>query len=306
MAGFSELVKTFEKTKSYIRDFFICGFRTRGDFQQKSSRTYDDERRRAESWLGGALRFDDSVRGRQVFLSVDSSRIYENPLYQMYAAKSFTSNDIRLHFLLLDLLADGAARSLNTVMELLVTEYGVEFDPQTVRGKLREYADEGLLIAEKRSNAMFYRLAETEPVLRLHENPALAEAVRFFAADDAFGVIGAEMLREAGLQNDIFLRKHNYIVHTLEDSILPELLSAMEQKCTVTLRAYSARFDTDDREGKLFEAVPMQIIGSLQTGRRYLAAFIPAEDSFHSFRLDYLGEIRQGAVFPDYDRVTEK
>ena len=302
MAGFSELVKTFEKAKGYIRDFFICGFRIRGDFQQKSSRTYDDERRRAESWLGGVLQYDDSVRGRQVFLSVDSSRIPENPLYQMYAAKSFTTNDIRLHFLLLDLLADGEARSLNAVMELLVTEYGAEFDPQTVRGKLREYAGEGLLTAEKRGNAMFYRLTETEKVLRLRENPALAEAVRFFAADDAFGVIGAEMLHEAGLQNDIFLRKHNYIVHTLEDSILPVLLAAMEQKCTVTLRAYSARLDADDREGRAFEAVPMQIIGSLQTGRRYLAAYIPAEGRFHSFRLDYLGALRQGAVFPDYDR----
>ena len=34
MAGFSELVKTFEKTKSYIRDFFICGFRMRSGQQQ--------------------------------------------------------------------------------------------------------------------------------------------------------------------------------------------------------------------------------------------------------------------------------
>ena len=47
MAGFSELIKSFEKTRDYIRDFFIYGFKVRGDFARMSGRTYDDEKRRA-------------------------------------------------------------------------------------------------------------------------------------------------------------------------------------------------------------------------------------------------------------------
>ena len=35
-----------------MRDFFVYGFRTRGEYTKKSARSYDDERRRLESWLG--------------------------------------------------------------------------------------------------------------------------------------------------------------------------------------------------------------------------------------------------------------
>ena len=134
MAGFSELIKSFEKTRDYIRDFFIYGFKVRGDFARMSGRTYDDEKRRAESWLGDVLRSDDSVRGRQISISVDCGHIFENPLCQAYGAKSFTDNDIRLHMLLLDLLADGQTRTLNEIVDVLLTDYDAEFEPQTVRG----------------------------------------------------------------------------------------------------------------------------------------------------------------------------
>ena len=45
--AYSELIKSFEKIRSYMRDFYVYGFKTRMDFDQKSSRSYDDERRRA-------------------------------------------------------------------------------------------------------------------------------------------------------------------------------------------------------------------------------------------------------------------
>ncbi len=45
MSGFSELIKNFDKTRDYIRDFFIYGFKVRNDFDRKSLRTYDDEKR---------------------------------------------------------------------------------------------------------------------------------------------------------------------------------------------------------------------------------------------------------------------
>ena len=102
MSGFSELIKNFGKTRDYVRDFFIYGCKVRNDFDKKSARTYDDEKRRVESWMGDCIRYDDSVRGRQVSISVDCGKIPENPLYNAYYARSFTDNDIRLHFLLTD------------------------------------------------------------------------------------------------------------------------------------------------------------------------------------------------------------
>ena len=50
MAVYSELIKNFEKIREYVRDFYIFGFHTRESFDAKSKRTYDNEKRRIESW----------------------------------------------------------------------------------------------------------------------------------------------------------------------------------------------------------------------------------------------------------------
>ena len=58
MSEFQELIKRFDKCRDYVRDFFVYGFKSRNDFSLKSARTYDDERRRIESWLSDYVRQD--------------------------------------------------------------------------------------------------------------------------------------------------------------------------------------------------------------------------------------------------------
>ena len=58
MSEFDERIKSFQKSRDYVRDFFVFGFKSRNDFNEKSSRTYDNERRRLESWLGDYVRKD--------------------------------------------------------------------------------------------------------------------------------------------------------------------------------------------------------------------------------------------------------
>ena len=50
MSSYSELIKNFEKIRAYMREFYIYGFKSREEYEKKSSRSYDDERRRIESW----------------------------------------------------------------------------------------------------------------------------------------------------------------------------------------------------------------------------------------------------------------
>ena len=45
--------------------------------------------------------------GKNCFISVDSRKIRHNPFYKALKAKSFTANDIMLHFFLLDILQPG-------------------------------------------------------------------------------------------------------------------------------------------------------------------------------------------------------
>ena len=50
--AYSELVKSFERIRNYMREFYVYGFKSRDEYGMKSARSYDNERRRIESWLG--------------------------------------------------------------------------------------------------------------------------------------------------------------------------------------------------------------------------------------------------------------
>ncbi len=304
MSGFSELIKNFEKTRDYLRDFFIYGYKVRGDFDRKSARTYDDEKRRIESWLDGCLSYETSQRGRQTSISVDSGRISENPLYKAFYAKSFTDNDIKLHFMLLDILSDFESLTLKELIDKTDERFGILFEEQTVRNKLKEYAAEGIVISKKQGKTACFSLSPDRVSDFLNELPGLSDAVKFFSESGAFGIVGNSILKAADLENDLFLIKHNYIVHTLEDSLLPEIISAIEQKRFLALRTFSSR-NGFQRENENF-AVPMQISISVQTGRRYLIAYIPQYKRFNSFRLDFLRAVKVGEPCPSYDTIRGK
>ena len=307
MSTFSELIKNFSRTRDYVRDFFIYGCKQRGDFTRKSSRSYDDERRRVESWLGDYVRSDDSQRGRQISVSVDSGHILENPLYQAYCAKSFTDNDIRLHFLLLDLLADGGQYTLHELTDLLSQEYGAVFDEQTVRGKLREYCSEGLILSGKQGKTVYYRLSPETLEGLTAQYPGLPDAVRFFSEIQPFGVIGSSILRSGGLRNDCFLMKQNYIVRTLEDEILCTILDAMRagRALRLTVSPTKSAFLGSATESEQ-TCVPLCISTSAQTGRRYLLAYQTEFARFNAYRLDFIRDVKPGAVCPDCAELAAK
>ena len=307
MAGFSELIKNFDKTRDYVRDFFIYGCKVRSDFDRKSIRTYGDEKRRVESWMGDCMRYCDSVRGRSVSISVDSGHIPENPLYNAYYSKSFTDNDIRLHFLITDFLRDGQSRTLKEIVDALNINYGQLFDEQTVRNKLKEYVDEGIIIPDKQGKTLYYSLTSNNADSFLQDFKGLDDALKFFSETQQFGIIGNSILKMLGLKNDLFFIKHNYIIHTLEDILLPEILSAMDGKRYVSLRTFSEkRRRKNDDIGSEKQAVPMQVLVSVQTGRRYLAAYMPDLKRFSVFRLDYMKTVKKGGICENYDDLKAK
>ena len=49
---YSELIKNFNRIREYMREFYVYGFKSREEYTKMSARSYDDERRRMESWLG--------------------------------------------------------------------------------------------------------------------------------------------------------------------------------------------------------------------------------------------------------------
>lgn len=300
MSGFSELIKNFDKTRDYVRDFFIYGFKVRGEVGKKSSRTYDDEKRRVESWLRDYVTTCSNERGKQMYISVDSGHISENPLYNAFYSKSFTDNDIKLHFMIADILSDGKRLGVREITECLNNRFEELFDEQTVRGKLREYTEEGLFKGEKDGRNILYSMTENNTCDFLDGIDGVWDAISFFSENSPFSVIGNSIMKSAGKENKCFLIKHNYIVHTLEDEVLLNLVSAIDKKRLVTINNSNGKSEIEMR------GVPLRILVSAASGRRYVVIYVLKSKRFLSLRLDCVKSVKLGEECDNFDYYAEK
>lgn len=307
MSEFNELIKSFAKSREYVRDFFVYGFKTRDEFAGWSSRTYDNERRRLESWLSGYVRQEHTGKAKNIYLSIDSNLLDTNPLYRVWKAKSFTDNDIMLHFYILDLLLKNPdqtaiGQTADEITDGLLAQYGAVFDSQIVRRKCNQYAEEGILIREKKGREVRYRLGPpARPLFAAH--PGLRDAVKLYQLASPLGVIGSMIMDTASFWNNLFRIKHNFFVHTLEDEMLLPLLQAMHEKKAVVLTVKSTKQSCPLRQTT---GVPLKIFTSTRTGRRYLCLYLPDRKRFTNIRMDAVKAVKMQEPFPDYDNIRSQ
>ena len=288
MSSYSELIKNFERIRAYMREFYVYGFKSREDYDKKSARSYDDERRRMESLLGEHMSFVRTPEGKNVFISIDSRTSFHNPFYKAWKAKSFTDGDITLHFILFDIFhSPETALSIPEVMDLIYGKYleGFEepltFDESTVRKKLKEYCGEGLVVAEKAGRRVLYRRAEdTEMPPR--------ELLDFFSEVAPCGVLGSFLLDKTAGGEGSFAFKHHYMTGAMDSGVLAALFEAMRGKCSVTVTNVS-RKKGEPRKNRI---VPLRIFISVQNGRQHLLAYQPDFNRIKSFRIDYLSDVK--------------
>ena len=293
--SYSELVKNLNPIRHYVRDFFVCGFKSRGDFSEKSARSYDDQRRRIDSWLAPYMCFHQSDGKKCSFLSVAAREEAENPLFRVFCAKSFTAMDLKLHFFLSDILAGGEALTTSVLWERLIDGYPVEDeagnlpDESTVRKKCAEYAALGVFRKEKAGRQVTYALA---PALSLSgAADALAWAEEIFPA----GVLGYFLRQKAGAPTLPLFLKHHYLFRALDAEVACTLLTAMREG-----RFVDVRFQNKKETVSIY---PARLFVSTQTGREYL--FYIAGKTPQFSRLDHMDEVRLGDVAPDADAREE-
>lgn len=296
--AFNELIKNFDNIRLLMRDFYVFGFKSRADFADKSARSYDNERRRIESWLGEYMYFRQNAGGKNCFISVDSRKIRHNPFYKALKAKSFTANDIMLHFFLLDILQPGEKFTLRQLMERLDAAYLSCFDEpaaldiSTVRKKLAEYAELGLIENEKCGRELYYERSGDEVDLAIWR-----EAVSFFAETNQIGVVGSFIEDKFAAGSSVFSYKHHYLLHALESDVLLDLLAAMERRQCVRIESCSSR-------GKniSFRVLPLKIYVSTQSGRRYVMCWFFKAHRIIFCRLDNLERVLEAKDVRDYDK----
>ncbi|MBE6665118.1 MAG: WYL domain-containing protein [Ruminococcaceae bacterium] len=283
-----------------MREFYVFGFKSREEYSQKSARSYDDERRRMESWLGDYMRFTRTAEGKNTFLSIDSRSNAHNPFYRAWKAKSFTDLDITFHFILFDMLHDpDTSLSVSQITEKATLAYFFGFDKppildeSTVRKKLKEYEKEGLLIGEKRGRRIFYRRAEDTALGRD------LSFLDFYSEIAPCGVIGSFLLDKYPPHADVFSFKHHYITGALDSGVIADLFCAMREERIVTVSNLARHTD----EPKRLRLIPLRIFISAQNGRQHLIAYQPEGNLFRALRIDYLSDVKAEEITPRFSEL---
>ncbi len=303
MSAYRELIKNFGRIRAYMREFYVYGFKHREQYAAKSPRSYDDERRRVESWLGDHMSFVRTPEGKNVFLSIDSRRMDHNPLYKAWKAKSFTDGDITLHFILLDILhSPERALSAGELLQIIDREYLAAFqkpmalDESTLRKKLKEYVSEGILTMEKQGKRVLYRRATDTVSLPSRD------VLDLFSEILPCGVIGSFLLDRTEERDSPFRFKHHYITGTLESDLMAVLFDAMGKGASVTVTNAARRTG----EPKRVRAIPLRIYISVQSGRQYLVAYVPEQNRIRAFRLDYLSSAKLEEPTPRFGELRAR
>lgn len=299
--AYSERIKNFERIRSYMKEFYVYGFKTRDEYEKKSGRTYDNERRRIESYLGDYMGFHQTPSGKTVFLSIDSRSASQNPLYQAWKVKSFTDGDITLHFILFDILnKPELALSIAEITDKIDREYlscfqePMIFDESTVRKKLNEYAALGLIQMHKQGKKVLYRRSGTMDL------SGAGDALKFFSETGLCGVIGSFLLDQSGKIEGCgqFLSfKHHYITYALDSEVMKLLLEAISGRRCVKF-TYAAPYK---KEPAIEDVVPLKIFVSVQSGRQHLLAYSKRIHTIRSYRLDYIQNVALGNPAEDFN-----
>ena len=298
--AYSELIKNFQRVRDYMREFYVFGFKSRDGYSKKSGRSYDNERRRIESWMGDYMRFSQDEQGKRVFLSIDSRAMTENPLYKAFKTSSFTDKDITLHFILFDILySPEIAMSVPELCEglndyLVEFDEPMEFDESTVRKKLREYVSEGIIEAQKGGRKVLYRRAQDSADIPSY-------LLQYFSEVLPCGVVGSYLLDKQPQSKRIFNFKHHYILSALDSDVLCDIFLAMREHREIEVHNFSRR----DTEERIHTLVPLRVYISVQGGRQYLIAYSRDYDQLRSYRIDYLAQVKLLDVTDDFNSLRK-
>ena len=170
------------------------------------------------------------------------------------------------------------------------------FDESTLRKKLREYQQAGIIRIEKEGRTVHYSRAQSEAWSQL------ADAVDLFSEIAPCGVVGSFLQDRLRGHDSAFTFKHHYITQAMDSEILAALFEAMREKRFVTLENLSRRV----KVVRMIRVIPLRIYISAQNGRQYLIALNAKVNRINAYRLDYVLSVTAEESCGDYDAVQQR
>lgn len=172
----AELIQSFQKIRSYIRSFFIYGYKSRMAYlKNTTSSTYADYLRRIDNWLNSFSHSTRSDNNESVhFLRLDAHEISSNPFYMPLKTRSFKSIQMTMHFYLMDLLRKNPQGcTKQKIISSLNNDYFYrdvifkDFNPNEPEKMLQQYVEQRLLNYYQDNKT--YSFAETSLFLTILE-----------------------------------------------------------------------------------------------------------------------------------------
>lgn len=302
---FREVIKNFDLVRSRIRDFYVYGFKRDGSdvrIAGKSKRSDSDERYRIESWLGDYLNYHVDDSGKSYFLSIDSRSGEHNPLFRVWKTSSFTDGDIVMHFVLMDILLDYEEISFRDLVDEL-SDY-LDCDESTIRKKLKEYEQEGIVNKTLKGKTAYYFRGswELDRVQEVTGRDKFEDILDYYSEVAPVGVIGSFIMDKIPDKDESnFSFKHHFINQTVDSDVLLTLFDCINNKRAAVVKRYRHKFgDTNE-----LELIPLRLYCSSSTGRQYMMCMNTGSRKIEPLRMDYVLSVKPGDVCDRYDEYKE-
>ena len=276
--------KSLEDIRTYVRDFFVNGYKGFEDYHRERGVSKSTVRDRANTIRTVFGDIFNKQRGTNGYcrLVLDQSYPIRNPFHELYMYKSFTDKNIKRFFYAASILCTERL-SKNAFVKMME---GIDKQKDSDSASSAMYLladmlyDEGIV---KRNARGKYSIADTSEIEALFAGKRFQAMLDFYSETAPFGVIGSfirEKLRTDGVSfrsKPLFMYRFRFPTQCLDSIVMYSILRAMQQKKAVHI-------ESDD--GSNFDCSPQRFFISRQSGREYLV-YLPAEsDTLQTIRLD--------------------
>ena len=169
------------------------------------------------------------------------------------------------------------------------------FDESTLRKKLKEYIENGLIVSKKQGKRLVYHRTKEVKLDNVYD------VIDFYSEVAPCGVIGSFLHDKEEKHDEVFSFKHHYMTSAMDSDVLCSLFLAMQSKSVITVHNLS-RKSKGPRENRV---VPLRIRISVQDGKQYLIAYQPDFNSIKSFRIDYLSNVKIEEPTPRFEELRK-
>lgn len=273
---YTDCINNIEVVRDFVRESFVFGLKDKNAHDEIGPRSYDEKTRQMKDWFRECMQIRTvKIRNKVKYITLDCREYTYNPLYKVWKACSFTSNEIVFFFFILDYLEKNnkplsMAEIHNAFWEIHPDGFSRDAAHKWIKKK---GCPSGVI---KFDNGK-YRLSERTDLSHF------GDALSFFSEIAPVGVIGSFIIDKEDAFDSVFKYKQHYVGQAFDHEIICNLLVSIKDSLYVELH-----YLTRDKKEKNLIIAPICILSSTQNGRQFLIGWEETSQTYMNFRIDYI------------------